>query len=120
LADARVVSGGSGSETETEISILETAKDKNFAATTATTATTEGEDDALDDDLDAPALPPWMTSHAPPGVSKRRTSAEPKAEAPPAARKMAVSGVGSRETPAAGPEARLEPLDEHDLLYELD
>jgi hypothetical protein len=33
---------------------------------------------------------------------------------------MAVSGVGSRETPAAGPEARLEPLDEHDLLYELD
>ena len=119
-ADARVVSGGSGSETETEISILETAKDKNFAATTATTATTEGEDDALDDDLDAPALPPWMTSHAPPGVSKRRTSAETKAEAPPAARKMAVSGVGSRETPAAGPEARLEPLDEHDLLYELD
>ena len=119
-ADARVVSGGSGSETETEISILETAKDKNFAATTATTATTEGEDDALDDDLDAPALPPWMTSHAPPGVSKRRTSAEPRAEAPPAARKMAVSGVGSRETPAAGPEARLEPLDEHDLLYELD
>jgi hypothetical protein len=120
LADARVVSGGSGSETETEISILETAKDKNFAATTATTATTEGEDDALDDDLDAPALPPWMTSHAPPGVSKRRTSAETKAEAPPAARKMAVSGVGSRETLAAGPEARLEPLDEHDLLYELD
>ena len=129
-AEARVVSGGSGSETETstemfetektETEILETAKNKTFPETTATTATTEGEDDALDDDSDAPALPPWMTSHAPPGVSKRRTSAEPRAEAPPAARKMAVSGVGSRETPAAGPEARLEPLDEHDLLYELD
>ena len=108
-------------ETEkTETEILETAKNKTFASTSGTTGTTEGEDDALDDDLDAPALPPWMTSHAPPGVSKRRTSAEPRAEAPPAARKMAVSGVGSRETPAAGPEARLEPLDEHDLLYELD
>ena len=82
--------------------------------------------DVLLDDA-APALPPWMTAHAPPGVS--RDAAGPKrvfaaTEAPPAVRTMAVENavVESREAPAAGLEAEagLEPLDEHDLLYVLD
>ena len=88
--------------------------------------TTEAMGDVLLDDA-APALPPWMTAHAPPGVS--RDAAGPKrvfvaTEAPPAVRTMAVENavVESREAPAAGLEAEagLEPLDEHDLLYELD
>jgi hypothetical protein len=72
----------------------------------------------------APAHPPWMTAHAPPGVGNVEAGPRLVTEAPPAARAMAVergASVESRETLAAGSEASgLEPLDEHDLLYELD
>ena len=76
-------------------------------------------------DDSAPAHPPWMTAHAPPGVGNVEAGPRRVAtEAPPAARAMAVergASVESRETLAAGSEASgLEPLDEHDLLYELD
>ena len=85
----------------------------------ALNATGDVSDDA------APAHPPWMTAHAPPGVGNVEAGPRRVAtEAPPAARAMAVergSSVESRETLAAGSEASgLEPLDEHDLLYELD
>ena len=74
----------------------------------------------------APAHPPWMTAHAPPGVGNVRLggTATRRDGGASAARAMAVergSSVESRETLAAGSEASgLEPLDEHDLLYELD
>ena len=84
----------------------------------ALNATGDVSDDA------APAHPPWMTARAPPGVGNVEAGPRLVTEAPPAARAMAVergASVESRETLAAGSEASgLEPLDEHDLLYELD
>ncbi len=119
------------SDSEAEADIVARGRDvgagASFASETsglevsslALNATGDVSDDA------APAHPPWMTAHAPPGVGNVEAGPRRVAtEAPPAARAMAVergASVESRETLAAGSEASgLEPLDEHDLLYELD
>jgi hypothetical protein len=106
---------GAGASFASETSGLE-------VSSLALNATGDVSGDVSDDA--APAHPPWMTAHAPPGVGNVEAGPRLVTEAPPAARAMAVergASVESRETLAAGSEASgLEPLDEHDLLYELD
>jgi len=131
-SDASDASDASDSEAEADIVARgrDVGAGASFASETsglevsslALNATGDVSGDVSDDA--APAHPPWMTAHAPPGVGNVEAGPRLATEAPPAARAMAVergASVESRETLAAGSEASgLEPLDEHDLLYELD
>jgi hypothetical protein len=81
----------------------------------------ESDSDSDSDDVeravanDAPALPPWMTTHRPPGREIEATTAA----AVPEARKM-EAGKKSEEAAVDRSRAALEPLNADDLLYELD
>jgi len=119
------------SDSEAEADVVARGRDVGAGASFASASTSGLEVSSLalnatgdvSDDA-APAHPPWMTAHAPPGVGNVEAGPRLATEAPPAARAMAVergASVESRETLVAGSEASgLEPLDEHDLLYELD
>jgi len=72
-------------------------------------------DDSDGDDSDAPALPPWMTAHAPP-VSNATTKSGN--DAPPAVRKR--DAVESEAVTKSAQYAGVQALDDDDLLYELD
>ena len=67
---------------------------------------------------DAPALPPWMTTHRPPGLELDAKAAAATG-AVPRARKI-ETGKMSKEAAVEGARAALEPLNADDLLYELD
>ena len=90
-----------------------------------TTLVVEEDSDSDSDDgavaNDAPALPPWMTTHRPPGreIEATATAAAAATAAVPEARKMAA-GKKSEEAAVDRSLAALEPLNADDLLYELD
>lgn len=87
------------------------------ADTSIDAAQNEHQKDSDDSDDDAPALPPWMTSHRP-LVSNGGTQNGTQ-DVPPAVRKR--DAVETREEPTNGVElAGLQKLDDDDLLYELD
>ena len=90
-----------------------------------TTLVVEEDSDSDSDDgavaNDAPALPPWMTTHRPPGreIEATATAAAAATAAVPEARKMAAEKK-SEEAAVDRSLAALEPLNADDLLYELD